>query len=90
VFSNGDYLYKLSKERSKNIVSVNSFNTIISLVKSNIGIAIVPAHLIKKEDALIVCEMPELFASQVFLTTLNFKKMPERILTLQKLVKQAK
>lgn len=90
VFSSGDHLFKLSKIRSKNFITVNSFHTIISLVRANLGIAIVPAHLVKKEDGLISCDMPELFASQVFMTTLNFKKMPERILTLQKLVKQAK
>ena len=88
VFSSNDHLFKLSKARSKNIITINSFSAIISLVKADAGIAIVPAHLLKKEDALISEKMPELLASEVYMTTLNFKKMPERILHLQKLVKQ--
>jgi DNA-binding transcriptional LysR family regulator len=90
LYSSDDHLLKLSKERSKNIITVNSFNTIISLVHAGLGIAIVPAHLLNKEEGLFITEMPGLFASQIFMTTLNFKKMPERILALKKLVKQAK
>ncbi len=90
VFSSNDHLHKISKIQSKNIITVNSFNTIISLVSSNLGIAIVPAHLLNKEDGLKTFEMPDLFTSQIFMTTLNFKKMPERIKNLQNLVKVSK
>ena len=50
VFSNNDHLFKISKNKSESIVMVDSFDTIISLVKNDMGIAIVPDHLIKKDD----------------------------------------
>lgn len=86
VFSNNDHIFKLSKTKSKHIITINSFSTIITLVKSDVGIAIVPAHLVKKDDGLISEKMPELFASEIYMTTLNFKKMPERIMAMKKLV----
>ena len=67
---------------------VDSFDTIISLVKNNMGIAIVPDHLIKKEDHLKIQEVPGLPSSQIYLATLNYKKMPERIQKLVDIVKK--
>ena len=57
VFSNNDNLFKISKKKSESIIMVDSFDTIISLVKNNMGIAIVPDHLIKKEDHLKIQEL---------------------------------
>lgn len=89
VFSSNDHLFKLSKHRSESIVMVDSFDSIISLVKNNLGIAIVPDHLIKKEDHLKTQEVPGLPSSQIYLSTLNFKKMPERIKTLINILKKS-
>ncbi|MDO9180991.1 MAG: LysR family transcriptional regulator [Bacteriovorax sp.] len=88
VFSNSDHLFKLSKNKSESIVMVNSFSSIISLVKNDVGIAIVPDHLIHKDDQLKVQEVPGLPSSQIFLSTLNYKKMPERIKMLADIVKK--
>lgn len=88
VFSNSDNLFKISKNKSESIVMVDSFDSIISLVKNNVGIAIVPDHLIKKEDHLKVHEVPGLPTSQIYLSTLNYKKMPERIQALVEIVKK--
>ena len=88
VFSNNDHLFKISKTKSESIVMVDSFSAIISLVKSDVGIAIVPDHLIKKEDKLEVQEVPGLPSSQIYMSTLNYKKMPERIKALADLVKK--
>lgn len=90
VFSNSDNLFKVSKNKSDSIVMVDSFDSIISLVKNDLGIAIVPDHLIKKEDQLKVQEMTGLPSSQIYLSTLNYKKMPERIQALVDIVKQKK
>jgi DNA-binding transcriptional LysR family regulator len=79
VFSHNDHLFKVSKNKSESIITVDSFATIISLVKNDMGIAIVPDHLIKKEDHLKVHEMAGLPSSQIYLSTLNYKKMPKRI-----------
>lgn len=88
VFSNGDNLFKISKIKSESIIKVDSFDSIISLVKHDVGIAVVPDHLIKKEDKLKVHEMPGLPSSQVYLSTLNYKRMPERIQKLVDIVKK--
>ena len=88
VFSNNDNLFKISKKKSESIIMVDSFDTIISLVKNNMGIAIVPDHLIKKEDHLKIQEVPGLPSSQIYLATLNYKKMPERIQKLVDIVKK--
>ena len=90
VFSNNDYLFKLSKNKSDSIIMVDSFSTIISLVKNDVGIAIVPDHLIKKEDKLETQEIPGLPSSNIYMSTLNYKKMPERIKTLSDIIKKTK
>ena len=67
---------------------VDSFSSIISLVKNDVGIAIVPDHLIKKDDQLKIQEVPGLPSSQIYLSTLNYKKMPERIKALSDIIKK--
>lgn len=88
VFSNSDNLFKISKNKSETIIMVDSFDAIISLVKSDMGIAIVPDHLIRKDDQLKVQEVAGLPSSQIYLSTLNYKKMPERIQALVEIVKK--
>lgn len=88
VFSNNDNLFKISKNKSDSIVMVDSFDSIISLVKNDVGIAVVPDHLIKKEDLLKVHEVPGLPSSQIYLSTLNYKRMPERIQALIDIIKK--
>ena len=67
---------------------VDSFTSIISLVKNDVGIAIVPDHLIRKEDKLEIQEVPGLPSSQIYMSTLNYKKMPERIKVLADIVRK--
>lgn len=88
VFSNNDHLFKISKVKSDSIVMVDSFSAIISLVKNDVGIAVIPDHLIRKEDKLEVQEVPGLPSSQIYMSTLNYKKMPERIKALSDIVKK--
>jgi len=88
VFSENDHLFKLSKTKSTNTVMVDSFETIISLVKKDVGIAIVPDHLIKKDTEIKFQEIPGLPSSQIYMSTLNFKKMPDRIKKMADIVKK--
>jgi DNA-binding transcriptional LysR family regulator len=88
VFSENDHLFKLSKHKPDNTIMVDSFETIINLVKKDIGIAIVPDHLIKKDSEIKFQEIPGLPSSQIYLSTLNFKKMPERIKKMADIVKK--
>lgn len=87
VFSNSGHLFKISRNKSESIIMVDSFTSIISLVKNDLGIAIVPDHLIKKEDQLKTYDIPTLSSSPIYLSTLNYKKMPERIRALVDIVK---
>lgn len=89
VFSNSDNLFKISKKKSESIIMVDSFDSIITLVKNDVGIAIVPDHLIRKEDHLKVQEVAGLPSSQIYLSTLNYKKMPARIQALAEIVKRS-
>ncbi|MGZ3788704.1 MAG: LysR family transcriptional regulator [Bacteriovorax sp.] len=88
VFSSNDHLFKISKNKSESIIMVDSFDTIIYLVKNGMGIAVVPDHLIRKEDQLKVQEIAGLPSSQIYLSTLNYKKMPERIQALADIIKK--
>ena len=90
VFSNNDNLFKISKNKSESIVMVDSFESIIALVKNDMGIAIVPDHLIGIDDQLKIQEIPGLPKSQIYLSTLNYKKMPERIQALVEIIRKAK
>ena len=67
---------------------IDSFDSIISLVKKEMGIAIVPDHLIRKDDHLKVQEIAGLPSSQIYASTLNYKKMPLRIQALVDIVKK--
>lgn len=86
VFSNNDNLFKVSKIKSHSIITVDSFSTIINLVSENVGIAIVPDHLINKEDQLKIQELSSLPKAPIYMSTLNYKKMPERIKILSDII----
>lgn len=77
VYSEGDNLFKLSKKRSEKIIVVENISTIIDLVKNGVGIAVVPDHVLKKSDNLIVEEISTLKSPGIFLTTLNYKNQPQ-------------
>lgn len=90
VFSDNDHLFKISKQKSSSVIMVDSFSSIISLVKNDLGIAIVPDHLIAKNDQLKIQEINGLPSSQIYLSTLNYKQMPKRIKTLADIIKREK
>ncbi len=79
VFSGGDNLYKISKKPSESIITVDSIDTILSLVKSNLGIAVVPDHVLKKNENLNIYNLKTLPDSDIYMTTLNYKQMPAHI-----------
>ncbi|MCK5071897.1 MAG: LysR family transcriptional regulator [Bacteriovoracaceae bacterium] len=76
VYGDYDFLYKLSKTPSKSIITVDSITTIVNLVKNNVGIAIVPDHVIKKTDRLKFYDLPGLPKSEIYMTTLSYKVIP--------------
>jgi DNA-binding transcriptional LysR family regulator len=81
--------YHLTKKESDDWIKVNSMTTIVSLVKADIGIAIVPDHMVKEEKGLYIKETEKLPKSEIFMTTLSYQRMPIYIEELAKTVKSA-
>ena len=79
VFSEEDHLFSLTKKTSGNIIIVQDMHTIVDLVKNNVGIAIVPDHVLKKTDPLKIQDVASLKKSEIYLTTLSYKTMPVHI-----------
>lgn len=77
VYSEGDNLFKLCKKKSDKMIVVESLSTIVSLVKTGVGVAVVPDHVLKKSDSLIVQEVPQVKSPGIYMTTLNFKNQPQ-------------
>jgi len=75
-YSENDFLFKLTQKSPQSIITVDSMTTIVNLVKSNTGIAIVPDHMIKPDDHLTQYQIPKLPKSKIYMTTLSYKKMP--------------
>ncbi len=78
VYDEQDYLFRLYKRRSKKIFCVRSITSIIQLVKQNVGIAIVPEHILRSNDRLFKIEMKNSSseASSIYMATLNYKILP--------------
>jgi DNA-binding transcriptional LysR family regulator len=76
IYSEEDNIFKVSKRESEQIIQVEDMHSIVDLVKSNIGIAVVPDHVLKKTDVLNIEEVAGIETSEIFMTTLNYKSMP--------------
>ncbi len=79
VFSEGDNLYRVSKKKPQNVIRVDSIDTILNLVRNGVGIAAVPDHVLKKNENLKVYDLPSMNKSEIFMITLNYKRMPSYI-----------
>ncbi|PIP93648.1 MAG: hypothetical protein COW00_03610 [Bdellovibrio sp. CG12_big_fil_rev_8_21_14_0_65_39_13] len=79
VYGSEDNLYQISRKQGQSIIKVSDIHVIVELVRLGIGIAVVPDHLLRKNDHIKVYELPNLPQSQIFMTTLNFKSMPWHI-----------
>lgn len=88
VYSEEDNIFKISKKRSPRIITVKDIHSIVELVKLNIGVAVVPDHVLKKTDALIVEEIKAFERAEIFMTTLNYKNMPVSLKELSEIVQK--
>ena len=86
VFSEGDNLFRLSKKRSQSILKVESMDTILNMVKNNVGLAVVPDHVLPKQHTFSVSDVTFNEKSEIFMTTLNYKSMPKPLRELTELV----
>ena len=89
VYSSDDNIFKLSKKQSTAIVKVESISTIINLVKNNVGVAVVPDHVLKKTDNLNIQELSHFNHSAIYMATLNYKTMPSHINDIVDVVKKS-
>lgn len=74
-----DFFFDLFKKHSNQIISVGSITSMIQLVKEGVGVAIVPAHIIKKEDKLYSQEIKGVKRPQIYLNTLNYTSFPTHL-----------
>lgn len=88
VYSEEDNIFRLSKKESEEIIYVQDIHSIVDLVKSHVGIAVVPDHVLKKTDALVIQEVTGLDQAEIFMTTLNYKTMPASLRDLSELVQK--
>ncbi|MBH46682.1 MAG: hypothetical protein CME71_00770 [Halobacteriovorax sp.] len=89
VFSSNDHLFEISKKASDQITMVDDISTIVNMARQSVGIAVVPDHVLKKNDTLVVQEIPGLPNGEVFMTTLNYKSMPMHLKEFAELVQRA-
>ena len=88
VYSDEDNIFRLSKKASDQITVVEDIQTVVDLVKNHVGIAVVPDHVLKKTDALLIHEITSINKSEIFMTTLNYKSMPGHIKEISQLVQK--
>lgn len=89
VYSSDDNLFRFSKKTSNSIIRVESISTIINLVRNNVGIAIIPEHVLKKTENFVIQEMAHLDKSEIYMSTLSYKTMPAHINELVEVVKKS-
>ena len=76
VFSDLDHLHKLSKKPPQKRIVVDSLQTIKSLVKQGVGIAVVPDHTLSKNDNFTTESISGLKNMNIYMTTLSYKNRP--------------
>jgi len=88
VYNEGDNLFTISKQRSNDMIVVDSITTIVNLVRNGVGIAVVPDHLLKKSDGLKNYKIPRPKKSEIYMSTLNYKVLPKMIKEFVDIVKK--
>ena len=82
IYNSEDMLLRLAKKRAREIIEVNSTSSKLHLVEKGIGIAVLPEHLLKQGHKLEVYETKDLKTTEIFMSTLNYKKFPPFMMNL--------
>jgi DNA-binding transcriptional LysR family regulator len=77
VYNNDDVFLRIQKKHSPKIIKVNSITAIIKLVNEGVGIAVVPDHTIRRDYKFSKHDIKPAVKSNIYLSTLNFKTLPE-------------
>lgn len=89
LYSDEDHLFDLGKKPKKNPIVIPSISSIVSLVRSGVGIAVVPDHALVKRDKLNVIELGKTKRSVVYMTCLNFSSLPAPIKEFTETIKKS-
>ena len=73
-------LYK--RKQSDRHIRVNSMTAIVNLVRADIGIAVVPTHLLAADEKLWRYPIPKSKNPSIYISTLNYARMPKHLATL--------
>jgi DNA-binding transcriptional LysR family regulator len=79
MYDDGDFLMKFYKKGCEDYIYVNSITAIISLVKKGAGIALIPSHVIKEEDDIIVTPLGKEHDINLYLSTINYEYYPKHM-----------
>lgn len=82
IYNDEDNLIKNYKRKSNDYIEVASISTIIKLVESGIGIAVVPDHVLDlkgEHKNLTIQKFSSARKSEIFMATLNYKVMPKHL-----------
>ena len=90
VYPDGDNLFYLSNKTSPDIITVDSITSIVKMVKNGLGIAVVPGHVLGKEDQLQCYPLPEVKNSIIYMGMLNYKSLPSYIQEIRELINESK
>lgn len=82
IYGEADFFYELYKKHSDQVISIGSVTAMVQLVKESVGIAILPIHIIKKEDKLHTYDIKGIKRPKIHLSTLNYQSMPEHLIQL--------
>jgi DNA-binding transcriptional LysR family regulator len=87
-YAESDFFFDIYKKHSSRIIRVASMTSIIRLVKESVGVAIVPAHTVKKEDRLYSYDVKGLKRPKIFMNTLNYQTYPSHLELLIKIIQK--
>ncbi len=76
VFSDLDHLHKLSKKPPQKKIVVESLESIKSLVRQGVGIAVVPDHTLSDKEEFRLSPITGLKNMNIYMTTLSYKNRP--------------
>jgi len=89
-YDNNDWLHVLFKKRqSERYLRVNSMTAIVNLVRNDLGVAIVPTHMLSpSDDDLFRIPIPKAKNPSIYISTLNYAHMPHHIREVSDLLRQ--
>ena len=90
IYGGEDNLVCGAKKKSERIVEVNDISTVVQLARSGVGIAVVPGHVVGDLPGLCTQKFESAHRSEIYLATLNFKRMPDHLQELIQFVVDSK